>query len=72
MRPEAKARLFDPFFTTKGKAGTGMGMAVSFGIIRRHDGLIEVETAPGLGTTFRISLEMLRRQERQPPIQFRP
>ena len=56
MRPEVKARLFDPFFTTKGKGGTGMGMAVSFGIIRRHDGLIEVDTAPGRGTTFRISL----------------
>ena len=56
MRPEVKARLFDPFFTTKGKAGTGMGMAVSFGIIRRHDGLIEVESEPSRGTTFRISL----------------
>ncbi|MGI9165752.1 MAG: ATP-binding protein, partial [Pyrinomonadaceae bacterium] len=56
MRPEVKARLFDPFFTTKGKSGTGMGMAVSFGIVRRHDGFIEVKTAPGHGTTFRISL----------------
>ncbi|HEV2884180.1 MAG TPA: ATP-binding protein [Pyrinomonadaceae bacterium] len=56
MRPEVKSRLFDPFFTTKGKAGTGMGLAVSFGIIRRHDGLIEVESEPGQGTTFRISL----------------
>jgi signal transduction histidine kinase/ActR/RegA family two-component response regulator len=56
MRPEVKSRLFDPFFTTKGKAGTGMGLAVSFGIIRRHDGSIEVESEPGRGTTFRISL----------------
>jgi signal transduction histidine kinase len=38
MTPEVKSRLFDPFFTTKGKDGTGMGMAVSFGIIRRHNG----------------------------------
>jgi signal transduction histidine kinase/ActR/RegA family two-component response regulator len=56
MRPEVKSRLFDPFFTTKGKAGTGMGLAVSFGIIRRHDGAIEVDSEPGRGTTFRIAL----------------
>jgi signal transduction histidine kinase/ActR/RegA family two-component response regulator len=56
MTPEVKQRLFDPFFSTKGKAGTGMGLAVSFGIIRRHDGLIDVESEPGRGTTFKISL----------------
>ena len=56
MGPEVKQRLFDPFFTTKGKAGTGMGLAVSFGIIRRHEGSIEVESEPGRGTTFKISL----------------
>ncbi|MGH9967994.1 MAG: ATP-binding protein [Pyrinomonadaceae bacterium] len=56
MRPEVKSRLFDPFFTTKGRHGTGMGLAVSFGIIRRHDGSIEVDTEPGRGTTFRFSL----------------
>jgi CheY-like chemotaxis protein len=56
MTPEVKSRLFDPFFTTKGKGGTGMGMAVSFGIIRRHNGSIYVDSEPGRGTTFRISL----------------
>jgi len=56
MTPEVKQRLFDPFFTTKGKAGTGMGLAVSFGIIRRHDGSIDVESEQGHGTTFKISL----------------
>ncbi|HEY6118652.1 MAG TPA: ATP-binding protein [Pyrinomonadaceae bacterium] len=56
MSQEVKSRLFDPFFTTKGRAGTGMGLAVSFGIIRRHNGAIEVESEPGRGTTFRISL----------------
>ena len=56
MPPEVKTRLFDPFFTTKGRAGTGMGLAVSFGIIRRHDGSINVDSEPGRGTTFRISL----------------
>lgn len=56
MTAEVKQRLFDPFFTTKGKAGTGMGLAVSFGIIRRHEGSIEVDSEPGRGTTFKISL----------------
>src|SRR6187549_2957842 len=56
MTPEVKQRLFDPFFTTKGKAGTGMGLAVSFGIIRRHEGSIDVVSEQGRGTTFRISL----------------
>jgi signal transduction histidine kinase/CheY-like chemotaxis protein len=56
MAPDVKSRLFDPFFTTKGKGGTGMGMAVSFGIIRRHNGSIDVESEPGRGTIFRISL----------------
>jgi len=58
MTPEVKSRLFDPFFTTKGKDGTGMGMAVSFGIIRRHNGSIDVESEIGRGTTFRLSLPL--------------
>ena len=58
MPAEVKSRLFDPFFTTKGKAGTGMGLAVSFGIVRRHNGSIEVDSEVGRGTTFRISLPL--------------
>jgi signal transduction histidine kinase/FixJ family two-component response regulator len=58
MPPEVKSRLFNPFFTTKGKAGTGMGLAVSFGIVRRHDGSIDVESEVDRGTTFRISLPL--------------
>jgi len=58
MPPEVKSRLFDPFFTTKGKAGTGMGLAVSFGIVRRHNGSIEVESEVHRGTTFRIMLPL--------------
>jgi len=60
MVPEVKSRIFDPFFTTKGKAGMGLGLAVSFGIIRRHEGSVEVESEIGAGTRFKISLPKAR------------
>ncbi|MFN2515274.1 MAG: response regulator, partial [Pyrinomonadaceae bacterium] len=56
MAPDVKSRIFDPFFTTKGKAGMGLGLAVSFGIIRRHEGSVAVESEVGAGTKFKISL----------------
>ena len=56
MAPDVKSRIFDPFFTTKGKAGMGLGLAVSFGIIRRHEGSVQVDSEVGMGTKFMISL----------------
>ena len=57
MPAEVRSRIFDPFFTTKGNAGLGLGLAVSYGIIRRHEGSIEVESEPGKGSTFRLRLQ---------------
>ncbi|MGH7370013.1 MAG: PAS domain S-box protein, partial [Candidatus Methylomirabilaceae bacterium] len=56
MSDEVKARIFDPFFTTKGVKGTGLGMSVSYGIIKAHRGEIHVESDPGQGTTMVIRL----------------
>jgi len=64
MYPEVRSRIFDPFFTTKGKAGLGLGLAVSFGIIRRHGGNIEVESHYGKGTEFCLTLPLAKLAEK--------
>src|SRR5205814_10165178 len=60
MAPDVTSRISDPFFTTKGKAGMGLGLAVSFGIIRRHEGSLEVESELGRGTSFVIKLAVAK------------
>ena len=53
MSPEVKAKLFDPFFSTK-LQGRGLGMSAVLGIVRGHQGAIDVESEPGRGTTFTL------------------
>lgn len=66
IRPDDINKLFDPFFTTKpvGK-GTGLGLSLSYGIIQKHGGDIEVESEYGKGTKFRITLPQMQRDDLQ-------
>lgn len=54
--PDVRPHIFEPFFSTKGAGGTGIGLAVAYGIAQRHGGTIRVESGPGRGATFALSL----------------
>ncbi len=60
-------RIYDPFFTTKSapqngqRRGTGLGLAVTYGIIQEHAGKIQVESQVGSGTTFRLEFPLARK-----------
>jgi signal transduction histidine kinase/AmiR/NasT family two-component response regulator len=61
MEREVLEKCFDPFFTTKPvDKGTGLGLSTAYGIIKSHEGVISVDSAPGAGTTFRLQFPLAR------------
>ncbi len=56
MSEEVRHRALDPFFTTKGPKSTGLGLSVTYGIVQRHNGKLEIDSAPGRGTIVTITL----------------
>ena len=54
MDEDSRRRCLEPFFTTKGERGTGLGLAMVYGIAQRHGALLEIDSEPGWGTTVRM------------------
>jgi CheY-like chemotaxis protein len=60
MPPEVRSKIFEPFFTTKAKGrGTGLGLAMAYGIVQAHQGTIVCDSSPGRGTVFTLSFPRL-------------
>jgi two-component system, cell cycle sensor histidine kinase and response regulator CckA len=68
MSAEVMSHLFEPFFTTKPRGrGTGLGMAIVYGIVTQHDGFIRVQSAPGQGSSIGVYLPLVRAEEPKRP-----
>jgi CheY-like chemotaxis protein len=67
MSRDIRRRAFDPFFTTKGARKKGLGLSLAYGIVRRHEGEIELESAIGKGTRVYLRLPALTAASTEPP-----
>jgi signal transduction histidine kinase len=67
MDEEARRRCLEPFYTTKGERGTGLGLAMVFGVAQRHSADIDVDSSVGVGTTIRMSFAALADAGERPP-----
>jgi len=66
MTPAVQQKIFDPFFTTnKVGVGTGLGLSVSYGIIKRHNGTITVQSTPGQGSEFEIAIPLAKGRDQE-------
>jgi signal transduction histidine kinase len=72
IAPENLPKIFDPFFTTKGEAkGVGLGLAVLYGIVKAHDGEVEVRSERNAGTTFTVLLPLKPSSQRNETAEVR-
>src|SRR5438093_12578647 len=62
MTEATRAKIFEPFFTTKTDKGSGLGLSVTYGIVSRHGGTVDVESTPGEGTSVTICLPIAPEQ----------
>ncbi len=67
MDESTRKRCLEPFFSTKGKRGTGLGLAMVYGIMERHEGHIDVDSAPGRGTTMRLLFPLSKKPSESAP-----
>jgi CheY-like chemotaxis protein len=67
MDDDLRKRCIEPFVTTKGERGTGLGLAMVYGVIQRHGATLQIESAPGAGTTVRIAFSQAPALDMSPP-----
>lgn len=67
MTPEVRERALEPFFTTKGANGTGLGLSEVYGVVKRHQGRMEIESHPGHGTCIRLRFPLAAGHAPPPP-----